>query len=404
VHLLEKLDEKAKDPNKPTSNEQDVDKANDLSGDFKDLIQGTKSIISFPKVVGDLERAMGLAGQGDTGKLLKEKAQLIRRKMVAQLRENQAYSRVEAATLRVQNLADEIEDIQQRLSHWDATAENLTAATHILIRSARRVIDMVMDDVFLAQRAREIYQLEVVPGLRFDFGHLHPDLDYTLPPIERATATLDALSGFAIQVLSWNQIYQQLNSAQIGFDVIHPELSVSITDPAALQAFANGASLEFRIGLADMPEGMFELKVGAMSMSMVGASTTQSANVWITHSGDWQTHRRTDGSVASMHLLPRSEVFGFSPASGVLAASIPANPQPSSEPGPPFSFWGRGVATSFRLRPAQPSPADFSQLSAIHLTFDCIGYARQGYGLVPAHHGLQPEVRALPVLEFSAAA
>jgi hypothetical protein len=114
--------------------------------------------------------------------------------------------------------------------------------------------------------------------------------------------------------------------------------------------------------------------------------------------------QRTDGSLASMHLLPRSEVFGFAPGAGTLTASIPANAPSGSEAGPPFSFWGRGVATSFRLRTAQPSPADDSQLSAIHLTTDCIGYARQGAGLVAEQREIQPEVRALPPLELAAAA
>jgi hypothetical protein len=83
-------------------------------------------------------------------------------------------------------------------------------------------------------------------------------------------------------------------------------------------------------------------------------------------------------------LLPRSELFACSRGSGTLTAKIPANPQPASEPGPPFSVWGRGVATTFRLQVAQPSVINLSQLSAIHITIDCIGYAAQGAGAISA--------------------
>ena len=87
----------------------------------------------------------------------------------------------------------------------------MNAAPDLLIRAARQVVDMVMDDVFLAQRAREIYQLEGTPNLRFDFGYLHPDTERSLSPALRAAATLASLTGMPLQILAWNQMFQQLN-------------------------------------------------------------------------------------------------------------------------------------------------------------------------------------------------
>ena len=120
---------------------------------------------------------------------------------------------------------------------------------------------------------------------------------------------------------------------------------------------------------------MFELKANALHLEMTGARSAQSANVWVTHSGEWHMNRRTDGSVTTVFLRPRKEVFAVPAGSGTLSASIPANPQANSESGPPFSFWGRGVASTFRLETAVPSTIDLSQLSAIHVILDCIGYA-----------------------------
>jgi hypothetical protein len=342
---------------------------------------------------------MSQVNQKEVAKLLRQQAVLVRQKMVASLREKQAQTRVAAAQLRVNNLVSDIADIDHRLAHWNAESAFLAGAADILIRSARRLVDLVMEDVFLALRAREIYQLEGTPGLRFDFGFLHPDMDRSLRPAQRAAASLITLADMPVQVLSWIQMFEQLNTAQIGFDVIHPQLSLTISDPSQLQAFAGGAALSFSITLADVPSGMFELKANALHLELAGASSAQSANVWVTHSGEWSMNRRTDGNETAMRLRPRREVFAIRAGSGDLTASIPANPQSNSEPGPPFSFWGRGVATTFRLQIATPSAMDLSQLSAIHFAVDCIGYAPQIAG---ATLRIAPEIQVItsdPVAE-----
>ena len=338
---------------------------------------------------------MSLPGQDAIGRLLKQQVLLTRQKMVGQLRERQATGRVAAAVLRVANLGSEIQQVRATLAHWSADAAALQVATDLLIRSAREIVDMVMEDVFLAQRAREIYQLDRVSDLRFDFGFLHPDVDRSLTPATRAGASLLSLSGMAIHVLAWDQIFEQLNTAQIGFDVIHPQLSVRFTDAAKLKEFTEGRALDFSIGLEAVPEKMFELKVNAMTLELTGATAAQSVNVWVTHSGKWSMNRRADGGVIDLLLLPRSELFAFSSGAGTLKAKIPANPSPT-EPGPPFSFWGRGVVTTFRLEVAQPTLIDVSQLSAMVLTIDCIAYAAQGRGARQAVREVTAEVRSFP--------
>lgn len=390
VQLLTWLKEKP-DPNSRRS--EDIEEIKKLGGGFKDLIEGTNSFISFGKVMADLEHAMTLPGQDAIGKLLKQQVLLTRQKMVGQLRERQALGRVAASIQRVGNLENEIQQVRATLAHWRADAAALKVATDLLIRSAREVVDMVMENVFLAQRAREIYQLDRVSDLRFDFGFLHPDVDRSLTPATRASASLLSLSGMAIHVLAWDQIFEHLNTAQIGFDVIHPQLSLTITDLVLLQDFAEGRTLDFSIGLEAVPQKMFELKVNAMTLELRGATTAQSANVWVTHSGKWSMNRRTNDGVTDLLLLPRSELFAFRSGTGTLLATIPASPS-STEPGPPFAFWGRGVVTTFRLEVAQPTLMDLSQLSAMHLTFDCIGYAAQGTGGQPAVQDVTAEIRS----------
>jgi hypothetical protein len=393
AHLLGELKNAPKDPKHPTTYEYDVAKGRNLGGGLEDLMKGGTSMISFAKIIGDLDSASQSGGQGAAGQLLRQQANLVRQKMVASLREKQGRVRVAAAELRVNNLEAEIADLGQRISESNQDMAVLTAAADLLIRAARQLVDMVMEDVFLAQRAREIYQLDDTPDLRFDFGFLHPDDDRNLTLKERAAASVTGLAGLPLQVLSWNKIFQHLNTAQIGFDVIHPQLSLTITDPEQLAAFAAGAGLSFAIALADVPSEMFELKANALSVELRGARSTGSANIWITHSGEWAMNRRTDGSITEISLRPRSEVFAFGLGDGTLKASIPAHPQANSDAGPPFSFWGRGVVTTFGLETVTPFVMDLSQLTSIHITIACLAFARQGAGSLPAVNPITPAVQ-----------
>jgi hypothetical protein len=72
--LIGELGNAAKDPKNKTKLEQDVANVNDISGDLKDLIKGTKSMISFVKVFSDLDAAISGQNQSQVGKLLREKA------------------------------------------------------------------------------------------------------------------------------------------------------------------------------------------------------------------------------------------------------------------------------------------------------------------------------------------
>lgn len=251
-----------------------------------------------------------------------------------------------AANRRVDNLGADLADIRQRLDQWQATEVVVLAATEILIRAARRLVDLVMDDVFLAQRAREIYELDGLPGLRFDYGYLHPDVERSLDAIERGSAIAASLVELPLQVLSWNQIFQRLNVAQIGFDVIHPSLSLTITDPAQLSAFAGGGVLAFGIGIADLPDRIFEMKVNAIGVELRGASSPQSANVWMTHSGEWSMKRRTDGSVTAISCGRARTCWRSAPA----AARSPPTCRPTRSRAPSAAHRSRSGAAASRPR------------------------------------------------------
>src|SRR4029453_10440275 len=171
--LLGSLKNQPKDPKHPKTYEYDVLNAAKLGGDLKGVVSGARAVVGFVEVIDDLDAGASQAGQAEVAKLLKQQATLVRQQMVATLRETQAHSRVAAANLRRNNLGADIADIQQRLDQWEAKEAFVAAATDILIRAARQLVDIVMDDVFLAQRAREIYELDGLPDPRFHFGDRH---------------------------------------------------------------------------------------------------------------------------------------------------------------------------------------------------------------------------------------
>jgi hypothetical protein len=107
--------------------------------------------------------------------------------------------------------------------------------------------------------------------------------------------------------------------------------------------------------------------------------------------------------LASFTLFPHSETFNLNAGQGRLNAAIPATAQSPSEPGPPFSFWGRGVIADWRILPdASATSLDLSQLTAVRLTFNCIGLVSQGSATPPTPL-LQPSVTLLPPRAPSAA-
>jgi hypothetical protein len=189
----------------------------------------------------DLDAAISGQNQSQVGKLLREKAKLTRDQMVASMRERQAKARVAVAQLRVANLVSEMAQIDDRLAHWSTEIAVLNAAADLLIRAARQVVDRVMDDVFLAQRARESYQLEGTPNLRFDFGYLHPDTDRSLSPALRAASAWNRASAGRASTHLASQANQKARASARGS-------ATYAREPASARS-TRGAAIESRASM-----------------------------------------------------------------------------------------------------------------------------------------------------------
>jgi hypothetical protein len=219
---------------------------------------------------------------------------------------------------------------------------------------------------------------------------------------------LQSVSGLPTDVITWNNIFIQLNEAQAaGFDVVHPVIEVVIDDPAALNPLRHGAGVQFSVGIgpgpvrATIPANIFELKVDNLNLELVGASATGAALMWVRHAGHWIMARRHAADLPAppdieFTLSPHIEAFNFRFGTGTLSAAIPTQPPSNVDPGPPFSFWGRGALADWSIF-ADPSATalDLDALTAVKFSIGCIGLVPRG-AVVPSILRLTPHVSALP--------
>ena len=381
----------------------------DVGGHLSDLLAGGKdAVTNFSKVYGELSRS---DGEPAIKQLAMQKATLTMQLMVADLRRQQARDQLHAARVRVDDYTAEVQIAQILVDKWHGTEEEIEQGLQALLDVARALADLVAEHVFLARRALEIYQLEEASSVRFDYGRLHPDQDHDLTsrPLRRVQLCLQSVTRLPVDVITWNGIFVALNAAQTAsFDVVHPSIEVVVDDPAALAELRAGRGLKLSVGIgpspvgASFPDGIFELKVDNLTLDLLGASASAAALMWVRHSGHWIMARRPTAALpdppdVEFTLLPHVEAFNFRAGSGTLTAAIPAGRQANVEPGPPFSFWGRGALADWTVFVDRSATAlNLTGLSAIRLTIGCIGLVSQGT-VVPPLLRLRPE--ALVVAE-----
>lgn len=380
----------------------------DVGGDLTDLLKGgSDAFTNFGKVYDEIS---GAAGDAAIKQLALQQVTVGMEDMVAQLRQKQARDQLAAAQVKVADAAAEVEAAQAVLKDWSDNAAFLAGAMDQMIIVARRLADMVAEDVFLARRALEIYQLADASDVRFDYGHLHPDEDHDLQlvPLQRVQNSLEKVNALPAAVITWNEVFVNLNEAQTGgFDIVHPVIEVVIDDAAALDHLRTGGGLQFAVGITaaavpvNMPDDLFELKVDNLRLALSGASASAAALMWMRHSGHWIMKQRPSVGLANppdAEFVLVSHVEAFNVAAGANpTAMIPSHPQTSTEPGPPFSFWGRGVLAEWLLFPdASATALDLSGLTEARLEIGCIGLVPHG-AVTPTDLQLRPAATLLPV-------
>jgi hypothetical protein len=322
-------------------------------------------ITNFTKVYNDITES---ANNTAINQVLAQLTLLTMQAGVATLRVQQAQDALVAAQQRVTDYTNEVNIATNMVASWSQEANSLNQAVNQMIPMAQALADKVADDVFVARRALEIYQLEDASSAHFDYGWLPPDTDSNLQAdgsvqgtVLRLQQYLQKISTLPTDVITWNDIYTALNViGTAGFDVVHPDIEVTIDDAASLASLKSGGGILFSVGIGPDPasavntDGIYELKVSSLSLELTGASQSSQARLWIQHSGHWIMQQPPAGSPPTPQqtefmLFPHLETFNLQTGTGSLTAQIPEQPPSSANPGPPFSFWGRGAKADWYL-------------------------------------------------------
>src|SRR5580698_1986917 len=176
--------------------------------------------------------------------------------------------------------------------------------------------------------------------------------------------------------------------------------SRSVSCAAAMACSSPSESARTRRGRPSPPD-IYELKVDHLQLELSGATAAGSALVWAQHNGHWVMKRPPSADLPDpldIEFSLFSHVEAFNLASGSdPGASIPAQPQNSTDPGPPFSFWGRGALADWTLfvDPFSAAALDLTGLSQVRLSIGCIGLVVQGT-VTPSTVQVAPLVTGVP--------
>jgi hypothetical protein len=321
-----------------------LDAALGLKDFTKDNLEpGKKLLLSYGKLLSDVESS---TSDEKLKQLMRETIELTHAKLVGQLRVEQATLTLAAAGLRIQQAATDRALAEAHLASMTADTAFLEQVAKGLLASARGYMDVLMRYAFLAARSVEIYTgQDMSGGVFYDYGFLHPDveenhLDGTLPLAQLIGANLTSWNRF-VGILGYRTAYDDHLASG---DRVMDKVFVTVDDAASLEQFRQTRLLEVTVDLDDLPPTRFSATAAYVLVSLAGARATVPAISTIVEHGGVAMTRNRQGAEAVQVLAPHATVVQTARTPlGYSGAGIGQDP---SE----LSFWGRGVATRWRLR------------------------------------------------------
>jgi hypothetical protein len=348
-----------------------------LGQGLEGLLKSGQGMINLKKVIAQIEDAMSQSGQGDAGDLLKQLAQAKWEETIANLRLTQAQDYCDGLEHAIALDNTEINNINTLMN------SDLIPGTLRLLRQARAFASQVSEELFLSLRALEIYELDT-PVIRFDYGYVWPDDEHDCIDLQDSVhdlvrASYSSALELPQDLATWESIYNWTNVSEGNCDVVHANTPVTIlADEAVRTALTPGNALRFTVEIDDVPPDIYEDKVNGLLVDLVGATADESIMLWVEHSGHYRMRHRDTGEIEEFFLLPHQEVCNCTSSTIGLSGQIPFTTPSSAEPGPPFAFWGRGLAADWvlYLEPETPDAAhfDISELRKVVVTFRGLGF------------------------------
>jgi hypothetical protein len=346
--------------------------------DFDKVVAAGKAIYSLVTAIQKLEAGT----TPDNSKyvaLVKRGVEAAHIQLLAHLRKKQSDLTLQAAESRLAAAQQSLQNAQNQLTALQTNQNVLKAAALNLIQAARLNIDVLLTDLFKAERSVEIYCLQDQSNeVFFDIGYVNPDVeqDYLEGYDPLGTGLVQALSSSWSQALRPSHLRATYEAYFTQANLIMNILPLTFTDTDALAKFQQTKTLTFQVELSNLPDNIFEAKTQAVYVSLVGASSPAGiTSCTVTHSSLYRQKRRPNAAnpptnVDTLPLQAHSaiEITPYTPLQPGGVQLTPGNPLTTPQM---LSFWGRGVAGSWSLtleaQENNPNAVNLSTLSQIQV-------------------------------------
>lgn len=370
---------------KPANERTELNKlaaeAKGVLGYIREIANAARVVISFPKMLAEL--ADFHTSDPAYQEMIGRSVALVHEQMLADLRVKQAQLGLDAQKQR------ELDAVKSRIAAADASSKISSDSEFLeefglrLLTSLDYGLDFITRYAFLSARAVELSTFsDLSDAIRFDYGHIHPDImrghKDGLRPLAEVVAAYQHEWVRVGTVLSYRERYDRYRASGTFVNDLH---RVSLTTPSSLSVLEQTGVLEFTISVADLPPTRREARVQTAWVALVGASAAPAGMpVILEHTGIDMVRLRTEETI-TRYLTPKR---------AAVQAKVESLPEPSGilgYVGPDAAFWGKGLAARWvlRIEPHVRSGLNLSELAEVQVWFQYESfYHPDGVSLEPS--------------------
>jgi hypothetical protein len=254
----------------------------------------------------------------------------------------------------------------------------LRDAVGLTLESAREAQDLLLAYLFRAARAFDLYTLAETPraeGIRYDYGHVHPDLVAQwragLATDVALVRALEAVTPSPTDLLTSITLYDEYRRT-LDSDAPYTFVFTQQSHPDVIHRFKATGQLDLPLTLADLRPNRSEVKVTGVRIRLTGITTPNSAtfSCIVGHDGISQQRRWSTGDVVTTILRPSTDSIELplvGPSVYQGAFIVPDHFTGEIK----LRCFGRGIAAGWTIRiDATTGPVDLTNLSEIRIEIE----------------------------------
>jgi hypothetical protein len=377
-----------------------IDYAKDPTSWGKFAGPASKVVISFAKVIQELDGAkLKDPRQVELRSSYRELVGLTHQQWLAQLRFDQAGHAEAAAQAAIRLANNDRSRVEATLAQLKHEQQSIKAAALTVVQTARAAQDLLLQYVFMAARALEIYTLSYPPRrgalpnvdlednsgrVNYAYGYLHPDVeaDYRDGKIDHVQF-IRALNASmpTIESLRYLDAYTSYRArgSGLGPGSVYTAAFNRTAHPTVIAEFQKSGTLFFSVRPEDLPSNRYEAKVTSVRLKLSGVTAGPSFSCLVKHGGR-STQRWLPASSAGANppiavqvLRPSVDavVLRRSEANQTTYAGEAQVIDPGQDQQIVLRCWGRGVAADWTVSVERDAggrvPIDLSKVAAIEV-------------------------------------